>query len=94
MEMMRKMKTLPTVSKDYDKEYIVIAETISQDDKKLLLKSDYIFRHRANICMIGSTHSMWRINPYKKEAGDAALKDATGITFTEFLRLVYGINDL
>lgn len=92
--MMRKMKTLPTVSKDYDKEYIIIAETINEEDKKLLSESDYILRHRANICMMHFTHSMWRINPFRKYAADAALKDAVGISFKEFLEFVYGIDDL
>ena len=80
-------RMLPRLSKDFDRDYVVDYDSISENDMHLLEMSGYDIRHRPYFAMQGSTHSMWSFNPYRKSGVDAAKDGEEAITFTEFLKL-------
>lgn len=80
------------ISTDFDKDFAIYRDSISEEDKTFLRDEGYDFLHRSNVCLIGYTRTLWRINPYKNYVADAARKDAieAAMTFEQFKQLVYG----
>ena len=78
------IRTLPTLLKEFDKDYYVDSDTIKL---RILDHSGYRVLHRPYFSMSGSTHSVWTLNPHKKSGVDAAPIDTETITFNEFLEL-------
>ena len=79
-----KGKTLPQLSKEHDKYYVVDASTVKF---AVLRRSGYKILHRPYFAMRNSTHEKWQLNPHTKTGIDAAEIDTKAIPFKEFLRL-------
>ncbi len=78
------IKVLPSLSQDYDKNYIVDADTIS---RSVLRRSGYVILHRPYFAMTGSTHEKWQLNPHRKRGVDAAKIVDDSISFDEYLKM-------
>lgn len=81
---MIKVRILPKLPKEYDKNYVVQADTV---DWPLLKNSGYTVMHRPYFAMPGSTHDNWMLNPHTRSGVDAAKKDEPAISFDEFLAM-------
>lgn len=79
-----KLRTLPKLPEEFNRNYVVQADTI---DRTLLKDSGYSVLHRPYFAMKGSTHDNWMLNPHTRSGVDAAKKDEPAISFDEFLAL-------
>lgn len=84
------VRVLPKLPEEFDRNYVVQADTI---DRPLLKNSGYSVAHRPYFAMPGSTHDNWMLNPHRRSGTDAAKKDEPAISFTEFLALFETEND-
>ena len=80
---------LPTLPEEYNKSYVIKADTIKLNPSRLGFK---IF-HKPNFGMRGYTRKNIILNPYSKTGIDAAKDDLEAISFDDFLKL-YEIYDL
>ena len=78
------LRVLPPLGKEHDRYYVIPSGEI---DRGLLDDSGYGCSHVPYFAMKGSTHSLWRVNPYAKSVIDAAKTDSETISFEDFLRL-------
>ena len=79
-------KVLPRLSKEFDKDYFVDSDNITEDDLHLLERSGFVIMHRPYFAMPGSTHSMWSLNPHRKSGTDAVRVGQEAITFADFMK--------
>lgn len=80
-------RILPSLSEDFNREYIVTAADI---DCELLIHSGYMILHTPYFGMMGQTHDKITLNPHRKYGVDSAPADAEAITFREFMSLFDG----
>ncbi len=81
------MNILPALSKEYDREYYIEADTLTNKYYDLLYRSGYKLLHRPYFGMKGNTHSKITLNPHTKIGVDAARTDAKSISFDDFLSM-------
>ena len=81
------VRVLPSLSEEYNRNYYVRGDEISEN---LLDHSGYTILHRPYFAMMNSTHSIWTLNPHTKIGVDAAKKDVTTISFSEYLAMFEG----
>lgn len=79
------VKVLPALPNEFNKNFIVDADTISMT---LLRNSGYKILHRPYFAMNGSTHEKWQLNPHTKTGIDAANKDEESIAFCEYVDMI------
>lgn len=84
---MPKRRTLSQLPDEFDKEYVVDVDTMTDRSFSLLRRSGYVILHRSYFAMCGSTHEKYTLNPHTKQGVDAAEADCTAISFCEFLEL-------
>lgn len=77
-------KVLPKLPEEYNKNYVVDANTIHM---RILDDSGYTILHRPYFAMMGSTHSKWQLNPHTRRGVDAAKTADESMSFKEFLDL-------
>lgn len=79
-------RILPRLSGNYNKDYIVDAQTI---DKSILEQSGYTILSSSFMTMMGNryTRRKWKLNPYSKYAETKAEKELPAISFDEYLKL-------
>lgn len=87
IEKMLEIKTLPQLPDEFDKEYVVDVDTMTERSFSLLRRSGYVILHRPYFAMCGSTHKKYTLNPHTKQGVDAAEADHASISFCEFLEL-------
>ena len=80
-------RILPPLPEEYDQNYAVDADTITEQPLALLLRSGYAIVHRPNFGMRGSTRRKWTLNPHTMSVVDAAEIDAPSMSFSDFLEL-------
>lgn len=80
------LKILPRLSDNYNKDYIVDAQTI---DKSILEQSGYTILNSSFMTMMGDSYTRrkWKLNPYSKYAETRAEKELPAISFDEYLKL-------
>ena len=84
---MLERKTLPQLPDEFDKEYVVDVDTMTDRSFSLLRRSGYVILHRPYFAMCGSTHKKYTLNPHTKQGVDAAEAGRAAISFCEFLEL-------
>ena len=84
---MPKRRTLPQLPDEFDKEYVVDVDTMTDRSFSLLRRSGYVILHRPYFAMCGSTHKKYTLNPHTKQGVNAAKVDSASISFCEFLEL-------
>lgn len=79
-------RILPRLSDNYNKDYIVDAQTI---DKSILEQSGYTILSSSFMTMMGDryTRRKWKLNPYSKYAETKAEKELPAISFDKYLKL-------
>lgn len=81
------LRVLPPLPEEFDKEYVIDADTMTDRSFALLQRSGYCIVHRPYFAMYGSTHGKYTLNPHTKHGVDAAKADAESIAFCDFLEL-------
>lgn len=81
------IQILPPLPDEFDKGYAVDADTLTDESKKVLRQSGYIFIHTPYFSMYGQTHQKYTINPHEKSLIDAAEINSEAISFDDFLKL-------
>ena len=84
LERMLGKRILPSLSEDYNRNYVVDSDTINL---RLLDDSGYTVLHRPYFAMMGSTHEKWQLNPHTKGGVDAAKTEEESISFSDYLKL-------
>ena len=69
---------LPPLGKEHDRYYVIPS---AEMDRTLLYDSGYSCSHVPYFAMKGSTHSLWRVDPYARSMIDAAGIDEETISF-------------
>ena len=79
-------RILPRLSGNYNKDYIVDAQTIN---KSILEQSGYTILSDSFMTMMGDSYTRrkWKLNPYSKYAETRAEKELPAISFDEYLKL-------
>lgn len=78
-------RILPPLSEEYNKNYVIDANTVNSKVYKLLKLSGYTILHRPYFGMKGCTRKKIGLNPHTKYGVDAAKADDTSIPFSEYL---------
>lgn len=84
---MPKRRILPQLPDEFNKEYVVDVDTMTDRSFSLLRRSGYVILHRPYFAMCGSTHKKYTLNPHTKQGVNAAKVDSASISFCEFLEL-------
>lgn len=84
---MLERRTLPQLPDEFDKEYVVDVDTMTDRSFSLLRRSGYVILHRPYFAMCCSTHKKYTLNPHTKQGVDAAEAGRAAISFCEFLEL-------
>ena len=84
LEKILKKRVLPSLSKEYNKNYVIDPGTVDFD---MISRSGYTILHRPYFAMMNYTHSKYQLNPHTKFGVDAAKKDDSAISFNEFLAM-------
>ena len=80
-------RLLPPLPPEFDKDYVVDSGTVTEEYRKLLVRSNYTILHTPYFGMMGKTHAKWTINPHRRFGGDATTPDREAISFDDFLAL-------
>ena len=78
------VRVLPPLGKEHDRYYVIPS---AEMDRTLLYDSGYSCSHVPYFAMKGSTHSLWRVDPYARSMIDAAGIDEETISFEAFLKI-------
>jgi len=81
---------LHSLPEEFNKDYAVDIDTLTEEYKDVLKWSGYSIAHRPYFAMQGSTKSAWTLNPHTKKGVDAARENLEIISFDDYLDLFIG----